>query len=278
MSVFVAILLGLLQGSTVFLPISYSGHQAVFINLLKLDVPSGGPFGFLMNVSTLVSILMVYRKEIEKVLREGIDFLRGRGNEDPMSEGRMSPSFRTLAFIIAGQVPLLFSIPISSRIDILMNNAAFVGFAMLATGALLFVTDMFVKAGKKTEKTITPKDVLFIALGQAVAIIPGLSRIGTTMAVGQVCGLKKEFSIRFSILLSLPSVALAILVSLFSLFKAGSDWSSFFSYLMAFIISVFSGYLSLQLLRMITRKKKLRNFSYYLWAAGVITVILSFIL
>ena len=241
MSVLVAILLGLLQGVTVFLPVSYSGHQAVFVNLLKLDVPSGGPFNFLMNVSTLISILMVYRKEVGRVLHEGIDFMRGSGHEDPMSEGRMSPSFRTLAFIILGQAPLLLTLPITSRIDILMNNAVFVGFAMIATGVLLFITDRFVKAGKKTDKTMSAMDVIFVGIGQAIAVIPGLSRIGTTMAVGQACGFKKEFSIRFSIFMALPSVAVAILVSFLSLFKSGSDWSSFFSYLLAFIISVFTG-------------------------------------
>jgi undecaprenyl-diphosphatase len=278
MSVFVAILLGLLQGATVFLPVSYSGHQAIFQNLLKLEVPTQGPFVFLMNLSTLVSILLVYRKDVGLLLHEGTDFLRGRSYEDPMNEGRMSPSIRMLYFIIVGTLPLILTIPINNRIDILLNSAAFIGSAMLAMGALLFVIDRFIKSGKRTEKTMEAKDALFIGLGQALAVIPGLSRIGTAMTIGLVRGMGKEFIIRFSIFLSLPSVALAIIISFFSLFRGGGEWSSFFVYLIAFIVSVLAGYLSIQILRQAARRRKLRNFSYYLWAVGVITIILSFIL
>ena len=277
MSVFAAILLGLLQGATVFLPISYSGHQAIFQNLLKLDVPAQGPYVFFMNLSTLVSILLAYRKDLIDLLREGADFLRGRGYEDPINEGRMSPSLRMLYFIIVGTVPLILAIPINSRLDILMNSGAFVGTVMLATGVLLFVTDRFVKMGKRTEKTMTAKDALFIGLGQALATIPGMSRIGTTMSIGLVRGLGKEFMIRFSIFLSLPSIALNIVISFLSLFRGG-EWAYFFIYLIGSLVSVMTGYLSIQMLRLAARRRKLRYFSYYLGVVGVITVILSIVL
>ncbi len=275
MSVFVALLLGLLQGVTVFLPVSNSGHQAVFHNLLKLKTPTDGLFNFLMNLSTLVSILIVYRKEIGLLLSEGTEFLRGRVYEDPMSEGRMSPSIRMVYFIIVGTIPLILSIPISKRVDILLNNATFVGFAMIAMGALLFASDKLTKTGRKNEKTMTTKDAFLIGLGQALAVIPGLSRTGTTLALGLSRGLGKDFSVRFSIFLSLPSLIVGILSAFFSLFRSGIEWSSFLVYMVAFIVSVFSGYLSIQILRLAVRKRKLRNYAYYLWLAGVITIILS---
>ena len=277
MSVFVAILLGLLQGATVFLPVSYSGHQAIFQNLLKVEVPEQGPYVFLMNLSTLVSILLVYRKDVMELVREGADFLRGRTQEDPLYEGRMSPAIRMLYFIIVGTVPLLLSIPINNHIDILLNSAAFIGAAMLAMGVLLFVTDRFIKTGKRTEKTMTTKDAVFIGLGQAMAVIPGISRIGAAMSIGLARGMGKEFIIRYSIFLSLPSVALAIIISFFSLFRGG-EWAYIFVYLIAFIISVITGYFSIQILRLVTRRRRLRRFSYYLWAAGILAIILSFAL
>jgi undecaprenyl-diphosphatase len=278
MSVFVAMLLGLLQGATVFLPISYSGHQTLFLNILKIEAPASGLFSFLMNLSTFVSIWLVYRRELGQLLREGIDFLRGRAYENPMNEGRLSPSIRLIFFIIVGTLPLILSVPISKRIDVLFQSGIFVGFAMIATGLLLFASDKLIKTGKKSEKTMSAKDALFIGLGQALATIPGLSRIGTVVVIGQTRGLGKDFSVRFAVFLSLPSVLVSVVAAFFSLFKGGTDWTSFFVYLVAFIISVLTGYIALQMLRLMVRRRKLRNFSYYIWAVGVIIIILSFIL
>ncbi|SHH91179.1 undecaprenyl-diphosphatase [Sporobacter termitidis DSM 10068] len=278
MSVWMAMLLGLLQGVTVFLPISNSGHLAVVENLLKLDVPAGGLFGFFMNLSTFVSIFMVFRKDLGRLLQEGAEFLRGQTDEDPMSDGRLTPPIRLLYFIIVGTLPLILSAPIGKRIDVLMGNTLFIGFALIAMGILLFVTDKFLKPGKKSEKTMNVKDAFFIGLGQAFAVIPGLSRTGTTVTVGLVCGLKRDFAVRFSIFLSLPALIVSILSGFFSLFKSGTEWSSFFVYLIAFVVSTLTGYLAIQILRMASRKRKLRNFGYYLWFAGIVTIVLTLIL
>jgi undecaprenyl-diphosphatase len=84
--------------------------------------------------------------------------------------------------------------------------------------------------------------------------------------------------VRFAIFLSLPSVLISIFVALFSAFKTGIDWTSFFSYLAGFIIAVLSGYLSIQTLRRLSHRRRLHYFSYYLWFAGLLTIILSLIL
>lgn len=275
MSVLTAILLGLLQGVTVFLPISYSGHKALFHNLLKLDTASDGLMGFLMNASTFVSILLVYKNDIGRMLKECADFLKGKTYEDPLNEGRMAPPLRVLFFIIIGTAPLLLTTPISKRTDVLMDKTVFVGICMAAMGAVLCIADKFVKAGKKKEKTMTVKDALYIGLGQALAVIPGLSRTGITVAMGMTRGLKRDFSVRFSILLSLPSVVLSVIVSFFALFKSTVDWSQIWGCLAAFVISVLTGYVSIQTLRILLKKKKLRYFSYYLWVVGAAAVILS---
>lgn len=280
MSVFMAMLLGLLQGATVLLPISYSGHQAIFQNLFKLDYAqyNNGFFSLLMNLSTLVSIYLVYRSELSQMRREVSDFLRERDYDDSVSEGRFTPCIRLIYFIVMGTLPLLLSIPINQNVDILLGNAVFAGFAMLAMGAILFVADRFIKTDKKNEKTMTTKDALQIGVAQAFAAIPGLSRVGTTLAAGLACGLGREYAIRFSVFLSLPTVLISVLASFFSMFRTGIEWPSVFAYLIGFIVSVFVGYISIQTLRILTAKRKLRNFSYYLWGAGFLTIIFSFIL
>lgn len=280
MSVLLAILLGLLQGVTVFMPISYSGHQAILENLFHVSMPEKGigVFDLLMNISAVVSIFMAYRPELATMAQEGAEFLRGKTPENPVSEGRLSPPIRMIYFVIMGTLPLVLAAPISSRIGLLLQNTIFVGCAMLVMGFILFASDKFIKAGKKTEKTMSVKDALIIGVAQAFSIIPGLSRVGTAATVGLTCGLDKDFSVRFAIFLSLPSVLVSIIVSLFNAFRTGMDWTSFFSYLVGFIVSTMTGYLSIQMFRRFSHKRRLRYFSYYLWPAGALIIILSLVL
>lgn len=278
MSVFLAMLLGLLQGAAVFLPISSTGHQVILHNLLKLDAPTSGLYTFMMNLSTLISILLVYKKDIGKLLREGMDFLKGEATEDPLGDGRMAPSIRLIYFIVVGTVPMILTTLVSKQIDVLMGSTVFVSFAMIATGAILFAADKSIKPGQKSEKTMTTKDALFIGLGQAFAVLPGLSRLGNTFVIGLVQGLKRDFAIRFSIFLSLPAILFNILFSFLALFRKGIDWSTFLSVLVAFVISSASGYFCIQVMRLWTKRKKLLNISIYLWVIGVVTLVLSFVL
>jgi len=276
MSVFMAMLMGLLRGITQFLPISGSGHQAIIENIFGLEYPAkNGLFELLMNIAALISVIMVYRREIGGMLSESADYLKGRTSDDPMSEGRLTPSLRMIYFIIIGTLPLLLAIPINDRLGVLMDKTVFVGIAMIVMGAILFFTDKLVKTGRKNEKTMKTKDALLIGISQALSAIPGLSRTGITVSVGMSLGLGKDFSVRFAIFLSLPSTLVAIIISFFASFRTAVDWSSFFAYLVGFVVSVLSGYVSILILRMAAAKRKLRNFAYYIWLLGIITVILS---
>lgn len=276
MSVFMAMLMGLLRGITQFLPISGSGHQAIIENIFGLEYPAkNGLFELLMNIAALISVIMVYRREIGSMLSESADYLKGRTSDDPMSEGRLTPSLRMIYFIIIGTLPLLLAIPINDRLGVLMDKTVFVGIAMIVMGAILFFTDKLVKTGRKNEKTMKTKDALLIGIAQALSAIPGLSRTGVTVSVGMSLGLGKDFSVRFAVFLSLPSTLVAIIISFFASFRTAVDWSSFFAYLVGFVVSVLSGYVSILILRMAAAKRKLRNFAYYIWLLGIITVILS---
>ncbi|NMA24918.1 MAG: undecaprenyl-diphosphate phosphatase [Clostridiales bacterium] len=276
MSVFMAMLMGLLRGVTQFLPISDSGHQAIIENIFGLEYPEkNGLFKLLMNIGSLVSIIMVYRREISSMLSESSDYLKGRTSDDPLNEGRLSPSLRMIYFIIIGTLPLLLAIPINDRLGILMSKTVFVGIAMIIMGALLFFTDKLVKAGRKNEKTMKTKDALLIGVAQALSAIPGLSRTGVTVSVGMTLGLGKDFSVRFAVFLSLPSILVAIIISFFSSFRTAVDWSSFFAYMVGFVVSVLSGYVSILILRVAAAKRSLRNFAYYVWLLGIIAIILS---
>ncbi len=261
-----------------FLPISETGHRALLYNLFGLDVPEGhGVFTLLMHISTLISISLVYRRELSAVLSDGADFLRGRIPDDPVSEGRMSGPMRLLILVVIGTLPLVLSVPFSARIGALTAYTVFVSAAMILTGVILFVSDKLIVTGRRTERTMTGVDALFIGLAQAIALIPGVSRIGVTTSVGLVRGFGKDFSVRFAVFLSLPSVLVSIVVSLFSAFKDGLQLTSFFSYLIGFIVSIAAGYLALQTFRICVRKRKMRYFAVYLFVVGIVMIILNYI-
>ncbi len=280
MSVFMAMLLGLVKGLTVFLPVSESAHEAILYNLFHLTVPEEGNgfFNFLLSLSTLISIIMVYRRELGDLLHDGSDFVKGRTVEYGESDGRFPPTIRMIFFIFIGTLPFLLTLPLSAHSVLLKENTVFVGAALIAMGVVLFVADRQIKIGKLSDKTMRSKDAFIIGIAQALSVIPGLSRTGATVTTGLALGFKKDFSVRFSVFLSLPSVVVSIIISFFAAFRGGILWTSFFSYLLGFIVSIFSGYLAIMVLRLLTIKRKLSWFSYYLWVVGLATIILSFTL
>ena len=220
---------------------------------------------------------MVYHRELGALFRDASDFLKGR-TLDGTSEGRFPPTIRMIFLIFIGTLPLIITLPFNTHSETLMANTIFIGFALIATGAVLFAGDKLIKTGRFNDKTMRASDAFMIGLAQALAVIPGLSRTATTVTVGLTRGLGKDFSVRFSVFLSLPSVVIYILISFFAAFRGGIIWTSFFSYLLGFVISVFTGYLSIMILRLLTIKRKMAWFSYYLWGMGLLTIILSLIL
>jgi len=280
MSLIMSIFLGLVQGITEFLPISSSGHLSILQNLLSLQYSENDHllFEVFLHLGTMISVIFVYRKEIKNMISEGINFLRMRADSDSEEPVVMMPPARALLFVIIGTIPLIFTLFFMKSVSRLFLKTGFIGFAMIITGGLLFVSDRYVKKGNKTEKTMTIKDAIFIGLAQAVAVLPGLSRSGTTIAVGQVRGLSASFSVRFSLLLSIPAVFGAMIASLFSAIRNGFNFSLFFVYLVGFIFSTVVGFFAIQLLRRLANKNGLGKFAYYCWSVGGLAIILSLIL
>ena len=180
--------------------------------------------------------------------------------------------------VIVGSLPLILAVPFYGFIEKLFSFVGFVGFALIMNGAILFVADRFVEKGTKTSRTMTMKDALVIGFAQLIALIPGISRSGTTISVGMSRGLDRDFAVRFSLILSLPAVFGATLVSLFNAVKQGIDWSAFPALLVGFVISAAIGIFVITFLRRIMAKGKFGNFAYYCWGVGALAIILSIIL
>ena len=276
MSVILALFLGLVQGIAEFLPISSSGHLSILQNLFNMDYSEESHllFDVLLHLGTLVSIFAVYRAEIKEMVVDGLEYLRLKSDSNSDEPVVLKPPGRALLFVIIGTLPLFifFLIPVSR----LFFNTFFIGFALIITGCILFVASRFIKEGNKTDKTMTIADAIFIGLAQAVAVLPGLSRSGTTISVGLARGLTGAFAVRFSLLLSIPAVLGATIVAIYRAISGGADFSLLPTYLAGFVIAAGVGYFAIQFLRRIMANKLFGNFAYYCWGIGLITIIWSF--
>ena len=272
--------LGLVQGITEFIPVSSSGHLSILQNLFKLNYSEDGHllFDVLLHLGTLVSICAVYWSELKTMVSDGLEFLRKRSESDSDEIVVMKPPARALLFVLIGTIPMFLAIFFMKSVERLFYSTGFIGFAMIITGGLLFVSDRYIKKGQKTDKTMTLGDAIIIGLSQAVAIIPGLSRSGTTISVGLARGLTGSFTVRFSLLLSIPAVLGSTIITLFSAIRGGADFSSFLVYLVGFVIAAAFGFLSIQFIRRLMNNNRFGNIAYYCWGVGVLTLILSLII
>ena len=280
MTVIMSLFLGLVQGLGEFLPISSSGHLSIFQNLfgLQYSEESNLLFPVFLHLGTLISICTVYRVEIMAMITDSIDFLRRRSDSDSDEPAVLKPSARTLLFVIVGTLPMFLALFFRRSVEELFAITGFVGFALLVTGGLIFVSERYITRGKKTEKTMTLADALIIGAAQLVATLPGLSRSGTTIVVGLAQGLSESFAIRFSLLLAIPAILGATIVELYMAIREGIDFSLFFVYLAGFAVSAVVGFFAIQTIRRLMKKGKFGAFAYYCWGVGALTIILSLVL
>lgn len=274
MSYLTAVLLGLVQGVTEFLPVSSSGHLAIAEQLLNLQGASNVPefFDVLLHLGTLVAVFIAYWDDIRDMI---VEFFAGIGDlAHHSTPNPVPPARRLILLIIVGTLPLFAMVPFRRFFSSLGDNMYFIGGALIFTGILLFVSDR-VRHGRKTEKTATLLDALLVGLGQAVALCPGISRSGMTITTGCFAGFERKFAVRFAFLLSIPAVIGANILSLKDAIEAGIDWASVPAYLVGVAVAAVSGYACIRLLRYIAEKGRFGAFAYYCWTVGVLTLVLT---
>ena len=187
------------------------------------------------------------------------------------------PNRRMILLIIIGTLPLFAIVPIKDAIEGLGSNTVFVGCALLVTGVLLFFSDRH-NRGHKTANSVRLRDVLLIGVAQAFATLPGISRSGTTVSVGCFLGLDRRFALRYSFLMSIPAILGANILNLKDCLATGIDPALIPAYLSGVATAAVLGYLSIRLLKFVTEKGKFGAFSYYCWAVGALTLVLSIVL
>ena len=276
MSVGNAILLGLVQGAAEFLPISSSGHLAILNNLFGMTTAEGGHlfFDVLLHLGTLLALIVVYWQDIAAMLRETLGLM----NLGPAAGEKKArnPGARLFFMIVLSTLPLLLILPVKDLVEGLYNNSIFIGVALVLTGCVIYVADRMT-SGKKNVGGMTLLDALIIGLCQCVAVIPGLSRSGTTITAGIATGLDRQFAVKFSFLLSIPAVLGANILTLAKALRGGVDLSSMPAYLIGMAVAMVTGIFSIELLQFISRRGKFGGFAYYCWVVGALSIILTMI-
>ncbi len=276
MTVLNAIILGMVQGIAEFLPISASGHMSVLGNLFDIDTVYDGHLllDAMLKLGVLAAVIVVYWQEITDIFFEVLG-LMGIGPQAGQKKEHY-PSARLFIMLFVGTLPLLFAVTVFDQIKKLHYNSIFIGVAVILTGFVLYVSDKM-KSGRKTERGITIFDSLIIGICQFVSVIPGLSRTGITVTAGISTGLKPDFALKFSFLLSIPAMLGAVILSLTEAFNQGVDINNVPAYLVGMLASMLSGIATITFMKKFFENGKFKGFAYYCWVFGVLSIILTMI-
>jgi undecaprenyl-diphosphatase len=236
-STFEAIVLGIVQGLTEFLPISSSGHLRIVPAFLGWEDPGAG-FTAVIQLGTMAAVLIYFRVELWRIGRAWLRSLRDRAvGSDP--DARMG------WYIVIGTIPIaIFGFAFRNQIEEGARDLYLIGSALIAFGLLLLLAEHVSERRREMDDAVA-RDGLAIGFAQALALIPGVSRSGATITAGLFLGFERAAAARFSFLLSVPAVVLS---GLFEMRKIGEEGASVAPTVVATLLAFVSGYLSIAFL------------------------------
>ncbi|MCL2841941.1 MAG: undecaprenyl-diphosphate phosphatase [Oscillospiraceae bacterium] len=279
MSWFMAVFLGIVQGVTEFLPISSSGHLALFQSFgLEADSLLHERhifFDVLLHMGTLAAVCIAYRQDIRDMCKSVFALVvpsrRSSVEDDPSAPTKVRLAF----LLVLATLPLVLVIPFRHAIEALGNRMWFVGLMLLITGGFLFYSDKLAQ-GRRTERNMPVLAALFVGFSQAIGVVPGISRSGITITAGMMSGLDRGFAVRFSFLMSIPAILGANIVTLFGSLDT-VDWSLMPLYIVGVIVAGVVGYFAIHLVKLLVKKGSFGKFAYYCWGIGIIAIITSIV-
>lgn len=264
MDVLQSFLLGIIQGLTEFLPISSSGHLVLGKQILGVDVETGITFEVVVHFGTLCSILIYYRKIIWDLMRSGLSFLGSP------SAKKSDSNVKLIGFILISMIPaMIVGFTLKDQVESIFSEPLLVSVMLIVTGFILFSTRFI---GETLKKVNLPKSFL-IGIAQSFAMIPGISRSGSTISAALWLGVKREEAANFSFLMLIPVIAGAMMLELKELIEMGVSDAALINLVVGFLAAFISGYYALKYLIIILKKKGFHYFSYYCWLVGGIGLV-----
>ncbi|MCP4023932.1 MAG: undecaprenyl-diphosphate phosphatase [Desulfobacteraceae bacterium] len=273
MEIYQGIILGILQGLTEFLPVSSSGHLVlgqIYFGITESVLA----FDISVHMGTLLAIVIVFISDIKLLLAAAFKIMKSMGSFSSIKKlATTDENVRLLIFIIVASVPTAFmGLFLKQFHYFLFSSTVMVGMMLLVTGVILWVSKYFYDEDKE-HKDFSIKTALILGISQGFAVIPGISRSGTTIAAGMFAGLDRKTAARVSFLISIPAILGAQLISLKDARTLLIDPSTIYGTIVSFI----TGLIALKILLKLVHAGKFHLFAPYCWLAGAL-VLLSKIL
>ena len=270
-----AIILGIVQGLTEFLPVSSSGHLVLFQHLFGLKEAELF-FDICVHLGTLVAVLVVFRREVINIVSALIRLVSSIGSKKKIVQKMESdPDLKMALLIVIGSIPTaILGFLFAGIADQLFSSALIAGLMLMVTGSLLWLTRRApTNPEHDGDDRLTLKNAIIIGIVQGLAIIPGISRSGSTISTGLLLGIDREMAARYSFLLSIPAIVGAGLLSLSGeLFL--TDQAIRISLLGA-AVAALVGYGALRSLLQLVKRGRLFLFAPYCWLVGIIAILFS---
>ncbi|MDD6153966.1 MAG: undecaprenyl-diphosphate phosphatase [Eubacteriales bacterium] len=272
-----AIILGIVQGLAEFLPISSSGHLALIQNLLGIQGDKVVMFTVMLHMGTLVSVFIMYWSDIWALIKELFitigDIFTGKGLR--LQE---RPVRKLGVMIIVSTIPTaIMGFAFNDFFESLYSNIALIGAGFIITGFMLYLSEKFGEANRDLQH-MNFRNAIFIGILQGVAIAPGISRSGSTMVGGLTVGLKRDFAVKFAFLISIPTILGSFLMEFKSAASTIAKSPDMFGVMaVGVVVAAICGIIAIKAMIKAVSDKKLKYFSYYVWALGAAVIIYSFV-
>ena len=285
MSLLQAILMGLIQGLTEFLPVSSSGHLALFKLMFGVETDTGILYDVLLHVGTLAAVCVVYYRDILKLIIAGCGVLRDAfvnvvifvrnktKKEDEPYRNVVNSGYRKFAMLILVSTIPTGIIGFFGRDVVSMASEILIvpGICLIVTSVLLFVAD-HIRDGGKLPKSVTYTNAFGVGIVQGIATLPGLSRSGATVTACLAFGYQRSFAVKYSFLMSIPAILGALILELTELPGTQVAPMEVVYYIVGMLVAAVVGYISIKTMLIVVRKKKFTVFAIYCLLVGALSI------
>lgn len=257
--------LGLVQGFTEPIPVSSSGHLEIVSTLFGI-VSDGMSFAIIVNFASLLAILLVYKKDIGELIRNNYAYVVKK-------DKTQYKDFRFLMYLIIATIPAgVLGLLLNDYIEGKLSGIKIIGYTLLITAIALYLIKNMT-GGKKTEYDITVKDAIIIGLAQACALIPGISRSGSTIVAAMALGVHQKTALKFSFFMYIPISLGTAALGFKDLFEDPNFGQLIGPYSVAFIATFFMTYIALKWFMGVMEKGKLMIFAVYCLVVGLLVTL-----
>lgn len=281
MEILQAIILGIVQGVTEFLPISSSGHLSIFQHFMGITGEGSLTLTVFLHVGTLVAVIAVYYKTFIELIKElgGTvkDLFTGK-----LSFKNATDSRQMLYMMIISCIPLLIIIlPVGNDMRVMDwvsrfsedNDIVLEGFCFLVTSLLLLGGTHIAKTRKDIKERAGVGEAVAIGVAQVfAACLPGVSRSGSTISTGMLCGVDKDYMVRYSFVLGTPAVLAATLMEFKDVLEGGAMQMDLLPIVIGIVVAAVSGVASIKLLELLVKTDRFRLFGYYCFVLGIVVI------